>query len=147
MDREAPAQLGFLETIPAAHPVRMAMHGQLAEQPHVRHHQDGSMHVVVHLQVPEGDLPIYTVLAVPAAQREALRFMRFSVLPGSSAPGSRLARARMMAELVKLGAASRRDVLLAADFQDPDEMLKRAQEDAGQNPVFQAMAKKEGKPE
>lgn len=83
----------------------------------------------------------------PAAQREALRFMRFSVLPGSSAPGSRLARARMMAELVKLGAASRRDVLLAADFQDPDEMLKRAQEDAGQNPVFQAMAKKEGKPE
>ncbi|MBP6789393.1 MAG: hypothetical protein KA170_17515, partial [Candidatus Promineofilum sp.] len=54
----------------------------------------------------------------PAAQREALRFMRFSVLPGSSAPGSRLARARMMAELVKLGAASRRDVLLAADFQD-----------------------------
>ena len=83
----------------------------------------------------------------PAAQREALRFMRFSVLPGSSAPGSRLARARMMAELVKLGAASRRDVLLAADFQDPDEMLKRAQEDAGQNPVFQAMAKKEGKPD
>ena len=83
----------------------------------------------------------------PAAQREALRFMRFSVLPGSSAPGSRLARARMMGELVKLGAASRRDVLLAADFQDPDEMLKRAQEDAGQNPVFQAMAKKEGKPE
>lgn len=83
----------------------------------------------------------------PAAQREALRFMRFSVLPGSSAPGSRLARARMMAELVKLGAASRRDVLLAADFQDPDEMLKRAQEDAGQNPIFQAMAKKEGKPE
>ena len=83
----------------------------------------------------------------PAAQREALRFMRFSVLPGSSAPGSRLARARMMAELVKLGAASRRDVLLAADFQDPDEMRKRAQEDAGQNPGFQAMAKKEGKPE
>lgn len=82
-----------------------------------------------------------------ADQRDALRFMRFSVIPGSSAPGSRLARARMMAELVKLGAASRRDVLQAADFQDPDDMLKRAQEDAGQNPVFQAMAKKEGKPE
>jgi len=82
-----------------------------------------------------------------ADQRDALRFMRFSVIPGSSAPGSRLARARMMAELVKLGAASRRDVLQAADFQDPDDMLKRAEEDAGKNPVFQAMAKKEGKPE
>jgi len=82
-----------------------------------------------------------------AAQKDALRFMRFSVIPGSSAPGSRLARARMMAELVKLGAASRRDVLQAADFQDPDDMLKRAQEDAGQNPIFQAMAKKEGKPD
>ena len=80
-----------------------------------------------------------------ADQRDALRFMRFSVIPGSSAPGSRLARARMMAELVKLGAASRRDVLQAADFQDPDDMLKRAEEDAGKNPVFQAMAKKEGK--
>jgi len=82
-----------------------------------------------------------------ADQRDALRFMRFSVIPGSSAPGSRLARARMMAELVKLGAASRRDVLQAADFQDPDDMLKRASEDAAQNPVFQAMAKKEGKPD
>lgn len=82
-----------------------------------------------------------------ADQRDALRFMRFSVIPGSSAPGSRLARARMMAELVKLGAASRRDVLQAADFQDPDDMLKRAEEDAGKNPVFQAMAKKEGKPD
>ena len=82
-----------------------------------------------------------------ADQRYALRFMRFSVIPGSSAPGSRLARARMMAELVKLGAASRRDVLQAADFQDPDDMLKRAEEDAGKNPIFQAMAKKEGKPD
>ena len=76
--------------------------------------------------------------------RDTMRYMRFQVVPGSSAPGARIARARMMAELMKMGAASRKRVLQAADFPDPDEMIKEAAEDMKNNPAAQLMAKQGG---
>lgn len=64
-----------------------------------------------------------------AERREVFKYMRFSVLPGSSAPGTRARRAEMMTKLNAIGAASRKMVLQAADFPDPDQMLKEAEDD------------------
>ncbi len=64
-----------------------------------------------------------------ADRRDVFRYMRFSVLPGSSAPGTRARRAEMMMKLQAIGAASRKMVLQAADFPDPDQMLKEAEDD------------------
>jgi hypothetical protein len=64
-----------------------------------------------------------------AERRDVFKYMRFSVLPGSSAPGTRARRAEMMTKLNAIGAASRKMVLQAADFPDPDQMLKEAEED------------------
>ena len=65
----------------------------------------------------------------PEVRQEALRHLRFAILPGSSAPGSRNRRAEMMVKLNMLGAASRKAVLQAADFPDPDQMLQEAEAD------------------
>jgi hypothetical protein len=62
-------------------------------------------------------------------RRDVFKYLRFSVLPGSSAPGTRVRRAEMMTKLQAIGAASRKMVLQAADFPDPDQMLKEAEED------------------
>jgi len=62
-------------------------------------------------------------------RRDVFKYLRFSVLPGSSAPGTRARRAEMMTKLNAIGAASRKMVLQAADFPDPDQMLKEAEED------------------
>ena len=61
-------------------------------------------------------------------RQDVFRYTRFSVLPGSSAPGSRLHRAQMAMQLNALGLVSGRYVLQAADFQDPDGMMKEAEE-------------------
>jgi hypothetical protein len=65
----------------------------------------------------------------PKQRNEVFKYLRFSVLPGSSAPGTRARRAEMMTRLQAIGAASRKMVLQAADFADPDQMLKEAEED------------------
>jgi hypothetical protein len=62
-------------------------------------------------------------------RREFFRYLRFTVDPGSSAPGTRIRRAEMMMRLNAIGAASRKMVLQAADFPDPDYMLKEAEDD------------------
>lgn len=64
-----------------------------------------------------------------ADRRDVFKYMRFSVLPGSSAPGTRVRRAEMMVKLNAIGAASRKMVLQAADYPDPEQMLKEAEED------------------
>lgn len=64
-----------------------------------------------------------------AERRDVFKYMRFSVLPGSSAPGTRMRRAEAMVKLQAIGAASRKMVLQAADYPDPDGMLKEAEED------------------
>lgn len=69
-----------------------------------------------------------------ADRRDVFKYMRFSVLPGSSAPGTRARRAEMMTKLNAIGAASRKMVLQAADFPDPDQMLKEAEEDFAKFP-------------
>ena len=63
----------------------------------------------------------------PERRRRALNDMRFTVSPGSSAPGSRISRAKMMAELFMVGLVSGEDVLAAGDFPEPAEMIQRAQ--------------------
>ena len=70
----------------------------------------------------------------PETRREVFHALRFAVLPGSSAPGTRARRAEMMVKLHMLGAASRKMVLQSADFQNPDEMLKEAEEDFAKFP-------------
>ena len=60
-------------------------------------------------------------------RRRALNDMRFTVSPGSSAPGTRTSRAKLMSELFVVGLASGEDVLAAGDFPEPAEMIKRAQ--------------------
>jgi len=65
----------------------------------------------------------------PDQRREFFKYLRFTVAPGSSAPGTRARRAEMMMRLNAIGAASRKMVLQAADFPDPDYMLKEAEED------------------
>jgi hypothetical protein len=62
-------------------------------------------------------------------RRDVFKHLRFSILPGSSLPGTRQRRAQQMVMLHQLGAASRKMVLQAADFMDPDQMLKEAEED------------------
>lgn len=62
-------------------------------------------------------------------REEVFKYMRFAVLPGSSAPGTRAKRAEAMLKLHMLGAASRKMVLQSADFQDPDQMLAEAEAD------------------
>lgn len=62
-------------------------------------------------------------------RRDFFKNLRFAVLPGSSAPGTRARRAEMMMRLRTAGMASRKQVLQAADFQNPDEMLKEAEAD------------------
>ena len=64
-----------------------------------------------------------------AERREAFRYLRFGVVPGSSQAGARTARAKMMIELNKGRSAARIDVLRAAGIPDPEEMLKRADEE------------------
>ena len=68
------------------------------------------------------------------ARRDVFKYLRFSVLPGSSAPGTRQRRAEMMMKLNMIGAASRKMVLQAADFPDPDQMLREADEDFAKFP-------------
>ncbi len=63
------------------------------------------------------------------ARREALKWQRFIVHPGSSLPGTRLKRGQLMKDLVLLGAASRKLVLEAADFPNPQEMLDEAKKE------------------
>jgi len=60
---------------------------------------------------------------------EVFRYLRFAVLPGSSAPGTRQARAQQMLSLHTLPRplVSGRDVLEAADFRNAEEMMERAQ--------------------
>lgn len=60
---------------------------------------------------------------------KALRWLRFSVEPGSSAPGTRLRRGQQMMSLHGAGMASRKRVLESSDFLDADEMLREAEED------------------
>ena len=62
---------------------------------------------------------------------EVFRYLRFAVLPGSSAPGTRQARAQQMMALHSLPRplVSGKDVLEAADFRNADEMIKRAKEE------------------
>ena len=62
-------------------------------------------------------------------RRDVFKYLRFSVLPGSSAPGTRQRRAELMMKLNMIGAASRKMVLQAADFSDPDQMLQEAEAD------------------
>lgn len=62
-------------------------------------------------------------------RKDFFKYFRFSVLPGSSAPGTRSRRAEMMTNLQAIGCASRKMVLQAADFQDPDQMLADAEAD------------------
>lgn len=62
-------------------------------------------------------------------RQEALRYLRFAVMPGSSRPGSRSTRAKMMLSLHQAQMASRQDVLEAAEMPDPEAMIKRADAD------------------
>lgn len=77
----------------------------------------------------EDNLPV-----TPEQRKEMFKYLRFAVLPGSSAPGTKARRAEMMVRLHMLGAASRKMVLEAADFQDPERMLKEAEEDFAKFP-------------
>lgn len=72
-------------------------------------------------------------------RREVFRSLAFRVAPGSSSASSRVRRAQLMLDLVKIGAASRKHLLQAADIPEPDEMLKEAKaEYAEMGPVAQA---------
>lgn len=75
--------------------------------------------------------------AEPVTEQErenVFKYMRFAILPGSSAPGTRAKRAEAMVKLHMLGAASRKMVLQAGDFQDPDQMLQEAEADFAKFP-------------
>lgn len=62
---------------------------------------------------------------------DVFRYLRFAVLPGSSAPGTRQARAQQMLSLHTLPRplVSGKDVLEAADFRNAQEMIDRAQKE------------------
>ena len=64
-----------------------------------------------------------------AERREALKWHRFIVQPGSSMAGTRLRRGQLMKDLVLLGAGSRADMLAEAGFPNPPEMLERAKKE------------------
>lgn len=75
---------------------------------------------------------------------KALRWLRFSVEPGSSAPGTRLRRGQQMMSLHSAGMASRKRVLESSDFLDADEMLREAEEDFKKFPPPGWVQKKPG---
>lgn len=81
------------------------------------------------LFIDENNVPVK-----PEVRRDVFHYLRFAVLPGSSAPGTRAKRAEMFVRLHLLGAASRKAVLQAADFQNADEMLREAEEDFAKFP-------------
>ena len=60
----------------------------------------------------------------------ALRDLRFVVSPGSSAPGTRIRRGEMMLKLFAATLVPGIEVLRAVDFPEPEELYKRAQEEA-----------------
>ena len=64
------------------------------------------------------------------ARVRSLHDFRFTIAPGSSAAGSRVARARLMMELAAAGFAAGEDVLAAADVPEPKEMMARASAEA-----------------
>lgn len=78
----APVQLGFIEALPDAESIRIALHGQLARQPHVRRNTDGDAHILVHLRAPEGDLPVYAVCHVPPELRAHAELQVLGMRPG-----------------------------------------------------------------
>lgn len=67
-------------------------------------------------------------------RQEAFKYMRFSVLPGSSAPGTRARRAQQAMMLNGAGMADRKYVLESADFQNPEQMLIDAEKDFAKFP-------------
>lgn len=73
-------------------------------------------------QMKEGQ----AVQTTPAERERALRDFRFTVSPGSSAPGSRRNRVADMLKLHAAGLASAEDVIAAGDFPEPKEMAERA---------------------
>lgn len=77
-------------------------------------------------------------------RKEAFQWMRFSVLPGSSQPGSRGKRLQVMAGLRNQGCASRKMMLEAADFTDTDNMLQEAEADFQKFPPPGWVQKKPG---
>ena len=102
---------------------------------------------VFHLLGPTGDAIDYSVKrselfidmesgmpVKPDVRKEALNFLRFAVLPGSSAPGTRARRAEMAMRLHMAGMASRKYVLESADFTNAEQMLKEAEKDFQQFP-------------
>lgn len=78
------------------------------------------------------------------ARGQALSWLRFSVEPGSSAPGTRLRRGQQMMSLHSAGMASRKRVLESSDFLDADEMLLEAEEDFKKFPPPGWVQKKPG---
>jgi hypothetical protein len=62
-------------------------------------------------------------------RQDAFKWLRFSVMPGSSQPGTRGKRLQSIAMLRQQGCASRKMMLEAADFTDPDSMIAEAEED------------------
>lgn len=78
--------------------------------------------------------PVTSLPVKPEVRKEALKDLRFAILPGSSAPGTRARRAEMMVRLHAMGAASRKMVLEAADYPDPDKMLEEAEADFAKFP-------------
>ena len=68
----------------------------------------------------------------PEQRRRALRDFRFTVSPGSSAPGTRRNRVADMLKLHAAGLAGATDVLGAGDFPEPEEMAERAAKELGQ---------------
>jgi len=80
----------------------------------------------------------------PERRKERIRFTKFNIVPGSSAPGAKQRRAELMFKMLKTGAASRQDVLEAADYtpEMAKKQIERATEDFGKNPLMQAEANK-----
>lgn len=65
----------------------------------------------------------------PEERQQLLRDLEFTVSPGSSQPGTRMARAAQMMQIMRIGGATPTDVLRAADFPNPEEMTQRAAAD------------------
>ena len=85
----------------------------------------------------------------PVDQKErqrAFRDIHFMVQPGSSSPGSRIRRSQLMNDLVKIGAATRQDVLEAADFPAAEEMAKRGEEEFLRlGPIMKTLGGRDGR--
>lgn len=85
----------------------------------------------------------------PQVRRDVFRFLRFSVAPGSSAPGSRVNRGRMALNLHLAGLVPGSMVLQASDYPNAEEVYAQAQKEMqGKDPEvikrMQAMAMKNG---